>query len=105
MAFLLIIFLFVFLYFFSDQKEIKISQVILVLIPAIIIFINTLLAWKKELIGGMLFVIWGFLYLAINLSQPTKPGWGYVVIPIWVVLVGLLFSLDAMLKEGEEIKA
>jgi uncharacterized membrane protein YccC len=58
------------------------------LIPSFILIILTVVAWKFEMIGGIIFVVAGFLFLISSRFES-------LVISIPVIIIGLLFLMGS----------
>lgn len=67
------------------------------LLPAIVLLVTTIFAWKYELVGVLIFLAFALLYVfTIGLGQPWS--W-YVVIPLPATLVSLFFFLSWLEKK------
>jgi len=69
-------------------------------IPAIILLILLLVSWRREIVGGIIFILFGIAYIFLNLITIFKNGfeWYYFA---WIVqfsgisfLIGILFLLN-----------
>lgn len=58
----------------------------------ITILITLLMAWNWELIGGILFFVWGLLYFLFALNK--FPISAQLIITLPLVILGVLFILD-----------
>lgn len=61
----------------------------LYLIPAAVVGVAIIIAWKRERVGGMIFLLLGFLY--IILAWQTKPIISYALISGPSFLIGAMF--------------
>ena len=55
---------------------------------------------KRELTGGLIFIILGFLYVFMMSKCPFIPFTNYVVMAGPLFLIGSSFLLDGFLKKG-----
>jgi len=90
------------------QKGVPIWQVALALLmhllPTFLVLLVLALSWRREWVGGALFIALGLLYLLWARNKPFF-GWDVVLlIAAPLVLVGVLFLLDwryrAQLRPG-----
>ncbi len=85
----------VFLYMFVLEvfaEGFNINNFLLSLIPGTIILLLTVLAWRKERLGGILFIILALLYLLIGFGRVS-----YTAITFMSgtsLFIGILFMLD-----------
>lgn len=66
------------------------------LLPAIILLVATIIAWKHELIGTLIFLVFALLYLS-NVGFNQHWSW-YVVILLPATLISLFFFLSWLEK-------
>ena len=69
-------------------------------IPAIILLIVLIISWKREIVGGIGFVLAGILYIAIILTNIIRAGfeWHYL---LWVAQIsGIAFLTGALFLVG-----
>lgn len=64
------------------------------LIPGTIALILTILAFKKHLLGGGLFLVLGLLYLIVSLTKIYIPLLSTLIICIPLILTGILFIVN-----------
>ncbi|HLD11305.1 MAG TPA: hypothetical protein VJB91_00135 [Patescibacteria group bacterium] len=76
-----------FISFFATSEKTVIGFLIQ-LIPALIVLAFTLLAWRWERIGGILFYVLGFLYILF--------AWGYTSPLAYVIISGPMFLLGTL---------
>ncbi len=62
------------------------------LLPAIIVGISVVIAWRKPLLGGILFILLGFIYMIIALQRVSWAVQFIISGPLF--LTGILFLLD-----------
>lgn len=62
------------------------------LIPTWIILLMLVIAWRRELTGGLLFIVFGGLYLYSSWGQTDWTT--YLLIPGIPFLIGVLFIVD-----------
>jgi TctA family transporter len=67
------------------------------LIPTAIILIILAIAWRRERIGGFLFIVLGVLYIALFWDPSRWPA--YLIISGPLFLTGLLFIFDGYYRE------
>ncbi|MFC1922054.1 hypothetical protein ACFLY4_02095 [Chloroflexota bacterium] len=67
------------------------------LIPTVVILIILAVAWRRERIGGFLFIILGVLYIALFWDPSRWPA--YLLISGPLFLIGVLFILDGCYRE------
>ncbi|MCK5283207.1 MAG: hypothetical protein KAK00_07395 [Nanoarchaeota archaeon] len=66
------------------------------LIPTYLIIIATLVAWKWETIGGIIFIVLGISYIIMIMDKASMIA--YLVIAGPVILAGSLFILNKIIK-------
>jgi hypothetical protein len=104
---ILIISLFALDSFGTEETFLKeFSNFSLHLVPAIILLVFLVVAWKRELIGGILFVIFGlgFIPLVYTMNHAmSNSAWTSVAVVLMVnapcILVGILFILGHFLQK------
>lgn len=68
-------------------------------IPAIILLIILIISWKREIVGGITFILAGFVYIGLVLSTVIRNGfeWYYLAWAIQIsgiaFLIGILFLI------------
>lgn len=87
---LLALFLFSFLFEFY-QQDLVWNNLILALLPGLIVLIALIIAWLKEGVGGWLFIILGIIGILHPFATAPNFNWGFLILPGWSMLVGLLF--------------
>jgi hypothetical protein len=70
------------------------------LLPQIAIVIVLLIAWRKPIVGGILFILLGFLSLAFFGVPLTIPAHFILTLPMF--LIGILFIVQGRLGTAEE---
>ncbi|MBW2995463.1 hypothetical protein KY312_03845 [Candidatus Woesearchaeota archaeon] len=74
----------------------KISEILIGLfmhlIPSFILIGSTVLAWKKEKLGGIVFIVLS-IAMAIFFNRNMEPM-GFLIISLPVLMIGVLFLLD-----------
>ena len=65
------------------------------LVPSYILVFLTVVAWKNDLLGGVLFIIGGIIFIGISRFE------GYVIY-IPAIVLGVLFLLAGWLKRMDE---
>lgn len=73
------------------------------LIPSIVILIVLGIAWRREWIGGTLFVVLGVLYITLFWEPSNLPA--YLAISGPLFLAGILFLLDGFYRTVYRPKA
>lgn len=66
------------------------------LVPTFLLILITVTAWKREAIGGAIFIVFGFAYIFMagtNLQLLT-----HLLLPTPVIIMGILFVLNYYLK-------
>lgn len=91
------------------ESSSSLSQIILALfmhnIPAIILLIVLWISWKKEIVGGIAFILAGLLYIAMILKTAITTGfeWYYLTWAIQIsgiaFLIGILFLIGWFRKK------
>ncbi|HKZ34732.1 MAG TPA: hypothetical protein VJ179_02595 [Patescibacteria group bacterium] len=76
-----------FISFFATSEK-SVIGFLIQLIPALIVLVVTLLAWKWERVGGILFYVLGFLYILF--------AWGYTHFGAYVIISGPMFLLGTL---------
>jgi len=69
-------------------------------IPAIILLIVLIISWKREIVGGIAFVLGGILYITLLLINSLKTGfeWYYL---LWAVQIsGIAFFIGILFLIG-----
>jgi hypothetical protein len=66
-------------------------------IPVFILLIVLLISWKWPEIGGLIFLGLGIFYLF--LISGKAPLWGFLIVGVPVILIGLLFLFQKYFKE------
>jgi len=73
-------------------------------IPVLILLVILIISWKREIVGGIAFILAGFLYIVMMLRNVISTGfeWYYL---LWAVqisgiafLIGILFIVNWVLK-------
>ncbi|KQC15025.1 MAG: hypothetical protein APR63_04480 [Desulfuromonas sp. SDB] len=93
---------------FSGEESFleQIAGFIIHLIPSLVLILVLLIAWKKERMGGLLFIL---LSLAFTLFFNTYRNWvAFLFISVPVLAVGVLFTVSpggkvTPEKAGEEV--
>jgi len=77
-------------------KEVSLGKMLLgffiSLLPAAVVFITLLIAWKKPFIGGVIFIALGFLYMVVAISRVNWTVQFIVSGPLF--LTGIFFLID-----------
>jgi len=75
-------------------------------VPALILLAFVLVAWKREIVGGIAFIAAGFLYIILTIWRGVP--W-YLVISWSVIIAGPAFAIGALFflnwRKKEGIKA
>lgn len=72
------------------------------LVITALVVVVTAVAWKLELYGGFLFVIFGIIYLILMQDSQVVNFWIYLTIPVSLFLVGALFMLSKIVRQKEK---
>ena len=67
------------------------------LIPSLVILVFLMIAWKWELIGGLLFTILGILYIYMAWGEFSFVVYSLISGPLFVI--GMLFLFNGFLKK------
>lgn len=96
---------------FSDRYSLiqQITALAIHLIPSFVLIIFLVIAWKWELIGGILFIVFGialspFIYLhnyKVNHFSVSASLSVVLIINLPFIIVGFLFVLTHLLKKKE----
>jgi len=65
-------------------------------IPSIVLLIVLIISWRREIVGGIAFIIGGILYIAILLMAAIRNGfeWYYL---LWTIQIsGIAFFIGTM---------
>jgi len=75
-------------------------------IPVIILLAVLIISWKREIIGGIAFILAGILYIGFILVDMIKSGfeWFYLVWALQIsgiaFFIGILFIVNWIKKHG-----
>lgn len=62
------------------------------LLPAIVVGVSVIIAWKKPFVGGVLFIVLGFIYMIVALQRVSWTVQFIISGPLFIT--GILFLLD-----------
>ncbi len=89
----------------------QIADFLLHLIPSFVLLFILLLAWKKELVGGVIFLIIGVVFSPIiynhnyAMNNSVSMSLGIIaIITFPFILIGILFMISYYLKKGQKIE-
>ena len=67
------------------------------LIPTYIVIIATLIAWKREIIGGIMFITLGLFYLFMTMGKVHFSAHLFIAAPL--ILIGGMFILHRLITK------
>ena len=67
------------------------------LLPSLVLLVFLIMAWKKHLLGSIMFLVAGIFY--IFLSWGKMDGWSFLVISGPAILIGILFIPDKYINK------
>lgn len=74
-------------------------------IPAMLLLVVFIISWKREIVGGIVFILAGLLYIALLAINPTFEwymlSWS-VIIAGPAFMIGILFLLNWRKKHNQE---
>jgi len=69
-------------------------------IPAIILLIVLIISWKREIVGGIVFMLAGILYIGFVLKNIITTGFGWYYI-VWIIqIAGIAFFIGILFLVG-----
>lgn len=74
-------------------EESNLDTLLIASIPGIILLFLLIIAWIKQGVGGWLFIILGILCLLYPFAYNQEFHLGYLLLPGWALLVGVLFLI------------
>lgn len=69
-------------------------------IPALVLAAIAVISWKREIVGGVVFILAGFLYIATVLAGALKNGFEWYMIPWFLTIAGPAFLIGALFLWG-----
>jgi hypothetical protein len=70
-------------------------------IPALILMAVLIVSWKREIVGGIAFILAGFLYIAVVLgTRAFKNGFEWYMITWFLTISGPAFLIGALFLAG-----
>jgi len=78
----------------------KIVAFLMHLIPTFILLVTLIISWRYRLIGGITYIILGFLYLFGTRAYQFLPASLVITLPL--VVVGILFILSQYLPKSKK---
>ena len=66
------------------------------LVPTYLVIIATLIAWKREIIGGSMFIALGLFYIFMTRGRMHFSAYLFITIPL--ILIGVMFILHRQLS-------
>ena len=74
-------------------------------IPALLLLITLIISWKHEIVGGIVFILAGFLYILLLVIGPHFEwymlSWS-ILISVPTFLIGILFILNWQKKSSNK---
>ena len=93
---LLILFISIFSF---DALEEGIVIWLMNLIPSLLLVVVLLVAWKYELIGGMIYFLLALAFFVETVAVRGQEWWAASIIAVPVCLIGALFIANAKMKK------
>ena len=69
-------------------------------IPALILLAVLVVSWKREIVGGIAFILAGFLYIAVVLAGALKNGFEWYMLSWFLTISGPAFLIGALFLAG-----
>ncbi|MFH1612214.1 MAG: hypothetical protein ABIB46_00535 [bacterium] len=93
--------LFIAMFVLDVFSEYKFPEVLIALfmhlVPNFILGLITLIAWKKEKIGGILFILLAFFYIIMTFGKDMGGIITYLIITGPLIVIGILFILSKLI--------
>jgi len=77
-------------------------------IPALILLVVLIVSWKHEIVGGVVFILAGFLYIAMLMIQALMNSFEWYMVS-WILiiagpafLIGILFIINWLKKRNNQ---
>ena len=75
-------------------------------IPALVLLVVLLISWKREIVGGIVFILAGILYIIVLLITKNPPEWYMLFWSLLIsgpaFLIGILFIINWLKKRNNQ---